>query len=673
MIRRRNHFELVVFTGIISTATSLTAQETINSPAATSQYEIVVSASRNRREAYQIPANVTVINAKQIEESGANNVVDILKNLDGIYFRSYSGNNAQAEVSMRGFGENSHMRVLILIDGRRLNRPDMASINWAQLTLGNIERIEILRGSQSALYGNNAVGGVINIITKKGGPTPKISVAVDMKSYQENNQRMTASGSQGPMTYAIDAERSQVGGYRDRSRFLSSGASANIGYDFNENNNLNLYLGYDTMKYQMPGDLTKAEMEENPRQSIHPNNSAKNDVFTIDLGLQSLLSTDLRLECNLSYGRTTPSSDMATWDSFSDTTIDSIYATPRLIFERELFDLPNKFMAGFDYYLDRLKTKRYSDEQRLINAADAKINRQIIGIYVRDELNFTDAILLGLGARVEHQHLDAKVISVGSNTVDQVKTHNANALEAGLIYLFPNKSKIFTRFSTVYRYPSVDEQVSYIGYSTDRMYMDLEPEKGQNYEAGMDIVLLKGLNLGATFFLLNMRDEIAYNTATWRNENMDDTRHMGAETYLEWRLDKICKIDANYTYTDASFISGENKDKSVPLVPRIKTSVGIKFFLPLDLSAEGIVTYIGSQHLGSDYANLYEKLPSYTLVDVALHYTPRLFEQLDLDAFIGVDNLLDKQYASSGYRSWKGNTYYPSPDRTYKAGLACRF
>ena len=130
--------------------------------------EVVVTATRDKQETRKAPANVTVITAEEISKSGATTVVEVLDKLESIQFRTYSGNSSQAMVDMRGFGgENPFGKTLVLLDGRRLNRTDMASINWMQMPVNNIERIEVVRGPGSVLYGDAAIGGVINIITKK--------------------------------------------------------------------------------------------------------------------------------------------------------------------------------------------------------------------------------------------------------------------------------------------------------------------------------------------------------------------------------------------------------------------------------------------------------------------------------------------------------------------------
>ncbi|MFC1838402.1 TonB-dependent receptor plug domain-containing protein, partial [Thermodesulfobacteriota bacterium] len=125
--------------------------------------EVVVTGARFEEEIVKIPANVSVIDEEDITNSNAKNIVEILKYEEGISVRDKLGNGKGAEIDLRGFGETASYNLLVLVDGRRVNEIDLSGIDWTQLPIELIERIEILRGTGSVLYGDNAVGGVINI------------------------------------------------------------------------------------------------------------------------------------------------------------------------------------------------------------------------------------------------------------------------------------------------------------------------------------------------------------------------------------------------------------------------------------------------------------------------------------------------------------------------------
>ena len=126
---------------------------------------IVITASRLEQEGYRLPGNVSVITKWQIEDSNAQSVPDLLQQVEGIFIYDNSTTKTST-VDIRGFGDTANRNTLVLVDGRKLNTIDSGVADLTQIPVGAIERIEIIRGGGSVLYGDNAVGGVINIITK---------------------------------------------------------------------------------------------------------------------------------------------------------------------------------------------------------------------------------------------------------------------------------------------------------------------------------------------------------------------------------------------------------------------------------------------------------------------------------------------------------------------------
>jgi len=121
--------------------------------------EVVVTATRDEEEIRKIPASVTVITKEEIEQSNAQTTVDLMRDKAGVVVSDYIGNGKTATVDIRGFGETGPLNTLVLIDGRRVNEIDLSGVDWTQIPVDQIERIEIVRGSGSVLYGDNAAEG----------------------------------------------------------------------------------------------------------------------------------------------------------------------------------------------------------------------------------------------------------------------------------------------------------------------------------------------------------------------------------------------------------------------------------------------------------------------------------------------------------------------------------
>ena len=234
---------VLIFMAVLVWAAVAWAEEqtTVNTEDVYVLDEVVVTATRDQESIYKVPAKVSVITEDEIKTSGASNVVELFDKLEGIYIRSYSGNPSESIIDIRGFGgDNPNGKTLVLLNGMRLNRPDMKSINWSQIPINTIERIEVVRGASSAMYGDAAIGGVINIITKKGDGPLKANAAVLAGSYGFHNESAGITGSHEKWNYALTGENSSSDGYRDRSEFSSQSGGFYMGYKVSDSFNMSI-------------------------------------------------------------------------------------------------------------------------------------------------------------------------------------------------------------------------------------------------------------------------------------------------------------------------------------------------------------------------------------------------------------------------------------------------
>ena len=655
--------------------------------------EVVVTATRDTEEVRNIPANVSVITAKDIEKSGATNVVEVLDKLESIQFRNYSGNASQSLIDLRGFGgDNPFGKTLIMLDGRRLNRPDMSSINWLQIPLNNIERIEVVRGASSVLYGDAAVGGVINIITKKGEGKPKFDASVIAGSYGLHNERAGVTGAVDKWTYALNGENNFAFGYRERSKLSSQGGGLNVGYDASELFNISLGLSFNKTDYQMPGYLTKVQMEQDRRQyqpatpalfNVAATNDDGSDKYAnVNLGIKYILGSMGEIDINFLYGNKDIQTDMTSWSQFSNTKMDTYGITPKYILAKEVFGFKNKLVLGLDYYNEPYKKEFYSDRERNTRTGWADFTRDSLGYYIRDEFSLLKSLILNAGYRSERATIkgsNTDTVTPANNFTDQEKTYNAEAYEAGLTWLVGNKSKVFGKYSTVYRIPFLEE-VAYFNGGGGGFLKNLEKEKGISTEVGTEFYPLNNLKIGLTLFRIDMEDEIHYVGVypTGHNENAGKTRHDGAEVSLSYLWEKRAKLYGNFTYHMATYENGPNNKKELPLVPNRMANAGVEIYLPYNLMLRPEVRYVGDAFLSQDDTNISEKLESYTLFNLYLSYKPS-FGKVNMTVFLGVENLADVKYSSfgsynvPGYGAGAPSTYYPMPGITYKGGISFAF
>ncbi|MBU2027339.1 MAG: TonB-dependent receptor [Proteobacteria bacterium] len=638
--------------------------------------EVVVTATRDREEIRKVPAHVSVITEDEIKKSGATTVVELLDKLEGIYVRSYSGNPAQSIIDMRGFGgENPFGKTLIMLDGRRMNRPDMSGINWLQVPINMIERIEVVRGPGSVLYGDAAIGGVVNIITKKGEGPPKFNASFLAGSYGLHNERIGVSGAADKWSYALTGENNFSFGYRDRSKLSSQGGGFDLGYNASDFLNLSLGASFNKTDYQLPGALTKAQMEQNRRQYQPgaPDDEGSDKYTNVNLGIKSSLGAFGQLDINVLYGKKELKPDMASWLSFSNVDIDTYGLTPKYILAKDIFGFRNKLTLGIDWYHEPFKQTKFSTRERTTRNSVTDLTKDSIAWYIRNEFSILDPLILSLGFRQDRTSVKGTNTDYtgGGTDWDDEKVHHADAYEVGLTYLIGKASNVYAKYATVYRIPFLDEQASYYGWG-DFFNRSLEKETGKSLEVGAQISPVVGLKMGVSMFRIDMEDEIAWDGVLSKNVNLDKTRHDGAEISVSYKLRDWARFYGNFTYHMATFEEGANKNKEVPLVPNHMANAGVEFFLPYNLTLRPEMRHVSDAFVSSDTDNNAEKLDAYTFYNLYLFYKPSI-GKVKITAFFGVENLTDVKYSSFGMEWWGANVYYPMPGITYKGGLSFEF
>ncbi len=633
--------------------------------------DMVVIATRDARDAATIPANVTVLTGEELRAGARLSVVDALRDLAGVQVRSITGNPVSAEIGMRGFGENSHGRVLALLDGRRLNRPDMAAINWLQLSPNQVERIEVLRGGASALYGDHAVGGVVNIVTRQGREEPVTEIGVEAGSFGTVAVRAGTWGKLDALSYAVAADRIESDGYRDRTGYLSQGLGARLGYALSPANDLFLALGWRDAGFELPGDLTLEQMRSDRKSSDSMEDESAILYLNAHAGLRLGRGEAARFDADVFWGRKAIESDMASWVSYADNTIDTLGATLAYTLEFPFGRCANAVTLGADYTIDTMDVDRYSDADRNVRALSAELEKHMLGAYVRHEASPNDSLTFAWAGRYETSEFKGEAEAGGMVLYNDSDRHRAAAADVSVVKTFAGRSKAYAKAGTLYRYPFIDEQISYFGYGTDAFHTDIDPEQGWNAELGGRWRHDAGW-LDLAVFHVDMKDEIAWNAMSFRNENFEKTQRQGVETAFRYApAGWPVRLSGNYTYTEAVFTGGDNDGKDIPLVPRHKATLSAGVALPLGLDASVVSTYVGSSRLGGDNANARDKLPEYIVVDFVLRYVSSVVT--GLEAHVAVDNVLNEKYASLGYAGWMTDAYYPSPEIGVRGGLSYRF
>jgi len=629
--------------------------------------EVVVTATRVKEEPKTLPVSTSVITKEEIRATGAENVADLLRYVEGSYIQAYGGPGRATSLRIRGLDPRW---VMVMVDGMEVNDPSAigGAFDFSDLSVDDIERIEIIRGPESPLYGSDAMAGVVNIITKTGKGKPSASLSGYMGSMDTWQTRFSSGGKVGPLDYSLSASHLETNGIAKDDRYWRGSYAAKIGANLLENLRLEgtfrfingdvQYDDFDFITYKTKND---------------PNQYKKTDrlitTFTATYIPFEFWESQLKLGMSDTRSKYSDRWDPESTDhsAWSDKLESESSYTGRIkkIDWQNTFHLMHRkkikdtLVAGYEYREDEGKSTYYSVSASSWGFTKYKSRfpfrrMQLIGYYAQNELRLWDSLTLLAGFRIEDPD------DFGGRT-----TYNL-----GASYHLKATDTVFkVRYATGFKAPTLYELYAppnpswwFLGGNRG-----LVPEEGESYELGISQSLFsKRISLDFTFFHEAVDKKILYYTdpVTWQStyENISTVVDQGIEAGLTLRPFKGLLLKANYTYTDPDDREHHRRVERVPLnqwsasvfynfKDKIKAYLGARFV------GDRVDSYRkdSSGHLKPYYAN------AYTVVDGKISYkvSPHF------EVFLRGENIFNRQYEEV-----KG---YQAPDASWYIGSEVRF
>jgi iron complex outermembrane receptor protein len=643
--------------------------------------EVVVTGTRTEQNIERIPANVTVIDEEEIENSNAKDVVDLLRSEEGVIVRDLLGNGKTSQVDLRGFGETGPYNTLVLVDGRRVNAIDLSGVDWTQIPLEQIERIEIVRGTGTVLYGDNAVGGVINIRTKMPSDTLAFSIGSSFGSYGRNKKKISMSRRFGNVGTSLFGSFDSTDGYRPFNEFNRENFGGKIVFDLTEFLSWDISGSYHKDDYDLPGPLTEAQYATDRKMNANPLDEASSEDFYLKNGFDLELREYGSIITDFSYrnreSEATFPDPTGVFPQGSSSKAETWSITPRYVWDRKILSYENTFIAGVDLYWAQQDVNSFGGFNVPLSTQTgiSRIERDSFGLYFNDEFSILEDLILSFGARHEVVKYDLSQRDLSAfplAPLDAKITKRDNAYSAGLTYLYGDRSSLFARANRSLRFPLTDE-VAYIDWVSWKILAntDLEPQTGNHYELGVKNYFTSGILGNVTLFRADIDNELFFNPLTFSNENHPETLHQGIEIGIKAELSRKLTLFGNYTHKRAEFEKDPYQNNEIPAVPRHKANLGFRIYHLLPgLIFSTAYHYVGSRHAISDQANNFQKLDPYYSINARVSYQKKL-----LKAFIGVNNITNQKYAEYAVMDSFLTTrnFYPSPERNWVAGLEVIF
>jgi len=576
---------------------------------------VIVSATRLPTPEAQVASSVTVVTAEDIAARQQRTLTDILKEIPGLNLVQNGGPGGLATVFMRGTNSN-HTKVLV--DGIDVSDPSSpnATFDFAQFLTQDIERVEVLRGPQSGLYGSDAIGGVINIITKAGSGPAQVFASAEGGSFETFNQIGAVRGSADRFHYNASVEHFHSGATPVTPLdLLAPGETRND--DYYDNLTLATKLGYDVAPNFDVG-LVARYTDGHLRET--------GDDFSTFPSFPAAQQT--QINTSEYYARAT--GHLVLLDGFLDQTLGIAYTRKRTSTQEP--DFPESLATGERTKIDWQGTLRFSKAQALVLGAEhardeisepISASNNIESGYAELQSQFSESLYSSINARYDsNDRFGGKATYRFAPAYLIAATGTKLKASVGSGFKAPTLSELFQDFAPFFS-----------------ANPNLKSETSTGFDAGVEQAFGgEALKVGATYYYNRVRNLVSVDDTGTSYANVGRAHTDGVESFLTYTPLNALTLRADYTYTQAT---DDGSHQELLRRPKHKASLNADWQATDALAVNATVLTVSSWIDGNrDFSIPRLTAPSYTVVNLAASF--------DIDrrftVFGRIDNLFDRHY-----------------------------
>jgi len=651
---------------------------------------IEVISTRVEKQINKVPFSISLIDKDQIQlGKQAITLDESLNKIPGVYVQNRYNFAQDQRISIRGFGSRAAFGVRgikILYDGIPLTLPDGQS-QTDSLDLSSAERIEVIRGPVSALYGNSS-GGVISIFSETGDEKPFVEIKPLFGSFGLFKFNAKTGGKFKEFNYLINISRLNYDGFRDHSKTENIQLNSNFNYLLGDNSDITVVLNFiDAPTAKDPGSLTKEQINQDRNQAASGNlaSNSGEQVKQMRFGLKfnSYINDNNQVEA-LTYIITR---DFEQRLPFGIISFDRVFLGGGLkyILTNKLFNHNNRLIIGTDI--------EYQDDERLNFSFNNDFKKDSVtldqteqvfnlGIYLQNEFSLLDNLELSLGLRYDYYNFSVDDFLINDNNPDQSGSRSFSQLnpKVGIMYSPSDSINLYGNFSTSFETPTTTEFINNPDGSGG-LNPDLDPQKTIGFEFGAKGIIQNNLQYDLALFYAGIDDqlipfEVEGFTGREFFRNAGKSRQYGLELLLDYLITKYVNISFSYTYLNFEFrdfrIENEIFDgNDVPGIPDHQIFANIVYKSDIGFYGGADLFYVSDFFVNDSNS---EKNDSYTVLNLRTGFERSFYNKIRLNTFLGLSNILDEKYNSSVRVNAFGDRFFePAPQFNLFGGFSVKY
>ena len=623
--------------------------------------ETVVTASRIEQALQTAPIGATVILGDDIRSRGMLDANEAVRKLGGVAARSDLNGGREASLDLRGYGDTAANNLVVLVDGIRISENEQASARLSAISPDMIERIEIIRGGASVVWGEGATAGVVNVITRAGkvaGVSGSAQLGIESFGGRDARVFLTTAGE--GARFFVQARSYHTNGARENS--ANSNESLNAGVEVGQDKGFKASLGFftESQRSRWPGAIDYADFLTTPRKSVNPLDNGKQNEDRLSLALQYrsdawLFSLDLANR----ERETRAFNDFGSFgDSESQGSSSSTQISPRVAYNAMWSGTAVNAVLGIDNR--NWAFKKQTQFSGFLGSDETATQHNRAQFFKTDFLLPTQTRLVA-GLRHENlkQTYQEQLGLAASNNA-----FNLNAWELGINQTIATGWDAYGRAAKSFRVSNVDEN----RYFPPAAPVALRPQIAKDAELGLRFSAGRS-SAGVRLFRQDTTDEIAFDNATFSNLNLDPVRRTGVELEGRTQLAMDWNLSGSVQALQAKFSSGPNAGKTPPHVSRLNATARLGYAISPAHQVELAVQHRGQAVLGNDGSNsCAQQIPAKTTLDALYRFKATGAADKGWSLTAGVDNLTNAKSFSWAFTNAACNpvNVYPEQGRSLK-------